>query len=652
MAHKIFKSISIKRRDGTIVISGADISYAELFGRYIEGGGDLRGLDHTGRDLSEMRLPIGADMTGSDFTGATLSYISAPMAIFHRCVFNHTDAFSMHAARAEFDGSDIFDSKFKRSIIKRGRFRRIQAIKSDFSDMFIQYGDFDTARIDECDFTDTEAHFSRWTGAAAEKCDFTRMKFVPHRWAGNRGGKLLRAHMASNQSNRASFSDAFRQSFSRSRFVGCRYDGASMPPSSVNDFPGDYTMAKTIAGGIGFASIALLVSLDEGANGAIRHLMEIPGVKEAVGQAAQRVSSNYGVAVIGVMGALAIAKANDAIKDRATEVVGVVSQKLFSQERVFQRNIVGKAGDLADMVMLVGSARSMRPVRAAMIASSVNWQRGVDNTPGPDGKPCRKKSRLLYKRRFWTASFDKAKIVVCNKEHAKDALTILAIMHGLHRGHIERQMIFMPVRRHHEQGGGLAAVSVSPKHEMRAVWEIEDEDWHGCVSILWDGNGRYVQADCVPDLPYARKKRLFTDHPELVVVQKADYRDILGSVIDDAVGRNGFSAEVVDNLNAAVANNAYVASKDGGIIQAPSPIAEALHEWEFSEIAGEHLLGIGAHPTAGEVERRFEKSDEFVSDDNGVWPPVFVARRHRAAGDNGMEAQLALEVAAYPPPGG
>lgn len=643
MAHKIFKNVLIKHRDGTVAASGTDTSYAALLERYVKLGGDLRGLDHTGRDLSEMRFPPGADMTGSDFTRAMLSYVSAPAAIFHRCVFNHTDAFCMHAARAEFDGSDIFESKFNRSIIKRGGFRRVQAIKSDFSNSFIQYGDFDMMRAEECAFVDTEANFSRWTGVVAEKCDFTRMGFVPHRWAGKPGEKLLKEHMTSNEPNKARFFDAFRQSFSRSKFVGCRYDGALMPPPSVSDFPADYTMARVIASGIGFSSIALLVSLDESANSAIEHLMEMPGFRDVISHAVQHISPSYGIAVAGVVGALAIAKINDAIKDRAAAAVGAIGQRLFSRERVFQRNIAGKAGDLMNMVILAGSARSMKPVRAAMIASSVNWERGVDNTPGPDGKPCRKKSRLLYRRRFWTASVDKAKVIICDKEHAKDALAILAIMHGLHRGHIERQMIFMPVRRHREPGGGLAAVSILPGHEMRAVWEIDDADYRGCVSILWDGNGRYVQADCVPDTPYARKKQLFADHPELVAVQKADYRDILGAAIDDAVGQNGFSAKVVERLNDTVANNAYVASVDERGDRSPRssrPVSEGLHEWEFDEIAVEHLIEIDVHPSAAEIARSAEDRLEFVSD-TAVWPPVFTTRKSRAPEDGGQAPGLA-----------
>lgn len=526
----------ITDRNGVVLYRRENASYREALESYIAEGGTLSGLDHSGKNLAGLILPELSDLSGSDFTGTVLNDTRMVRCKLENCVFYKTKMNGMSATRAKFDHSEFFDCQVNYATLKFVDMKFTKIVDTNFFRIRGYRMDFESAEIENSNIRDSNISLANFVDAYAVNVDFEGSAFVPGDFAAGRGRHQISEIIRNKDTKKMKFIEWINSLYSGAKFVGCRYDDALIPPVKkfptdyvnfrskkyINNFPNDYRYqryARTAANiGVTVSAYVALESINHLVEEFIRSDFLRSSLVERVAPYLDKLHpGTVGLIAAGTVFSLGLF--GDEGKDMVREYIRRSVLAGWRAATIAKETVVDSLRDMANLTILVGSKAALKPIRSALVASSLCWE--------SSGRKGAKVWR--YRRRFLDVMLDRGRILMCSRQHLEHALEILAHLRGESHEHLHRRVTLVS---HHDDPDRPAAFSILPSRFCRAVWSVEDPEYTGHLTVSWDSHGKREHFGTVPPLDEKAAEDLLARHPEIDTLVRSGPTACLESMLE------------------------------------------------------------------------------------------------------------------------
>lgn len=488
----------IVTKDGQVLYAKTAYTFSEVLQEYIDAGKPLTNLNFTSRDLTGIVFPANSDLSECDFSNCVMDDVIAKQDCkFEYCLFSNTKSSGSTFLRSSFLGSEFINMTFKYGHIKYAKFEDIKMTASSFLRMRGYKASFNGAKIEDTSFLQSGFALSSWRRSTVVHSTFKHIEFVPIKMAAEEAEK--RAKNGAQIGKDKNFLLFINSLFEDANFVGCTYENARMP--NVVNFPNDFKQqAKSNAFvrsvfGVGayvvFEHIADFVKDDIHDFAASSHMLH------GLIKYAPNVQTELDAVMM--ISAIAATFWLDKIRDKFNECTKNSGATSLQSLKIARLNMRQRLKGLSDLVILSGSKLSMSHIKAALIASSMSWKW--------QGRS------MIYKRNFVSLVSGNDQIIICNKNHLKDAMDVLARLENKSNKHIPKITFVAPEIKNQ----AISAIAISDNRHARAVYKTKtiDPDFNGFIVLLWDQYGRIRNTTSVPKIADEDMKKIINGDKQL-----------------------------------------------------------------------------------------------------------------------------------------
>lgn len=501
---------------------GVGATPGEALQDHIRKYGHARNLDVRNCSIVDVNFAPKTDFTGSRFENVGIRNVTANEGLFNSCLFRNCKIVNLKAEEGDFSESVFKKTSIDTMRVRHGKFAKVifEDVKSIFFDAAggnffrgiietskftrpnfrfaraeglgmmlstIYSGDLykfrlSGSRIRYSSMVDSSGAYSSWDNAVCEHVDFSDFSFVSHK---DRSGR--RRGVTVDDSTSKYVNDLY----ANARFHGCKYDGAILP--HVENFPKDFRTQRIAAS----ITRTLMVSAGyvgfEAAYEKIRHFVEWV-VQTRMIENTPILSSlmHINASAVGYIGAgalLAIAVAGEMQRDKGIEWIDSVVGNGIRHGLSLRANLKAAIENFRNLAIVVGSRRSLRPIRQAMLAARRSWSKRRGST------------KMSLTPSYSSVVFGDRQLLVSDRASLEHALTLTTQV----LNHEVNPKWNTTVLVRNLSGGPrlrMAALQVSTNLDTRVVWQIGNTGRD--ITVGWNQRGEVSTVSVNP--PSARFK--------------------------------------------------------------------------------------------------------------------------------------------------
>jgi uncharacterized protein YjbI with pentapeptide repeats len=498
---KMARSINILHRDGRVVYQGDEENYAQALLSYASAGGDLRALNHSNRDLSNITFPEGADMSGSDFTGTKMRWIRANDVNFSECQFRRAYANNATMVNCSFDRSEIVNSNFDRANFKECSFVESAIIRSMFRYAGGYKLDFTGASISNTSFLHADIPISKFTNSRISGGDLMGVKFSTKRFSGREGKKIKQSALAGNKSDAKTV--AWLDSlYKDAKFIACKYSDDTVIPTATKIFPREIFYQRAF---LGISKVALTIAgfeIVDRAVGVLQDSYNNPTFRNHVLEHIIPYLSHLSPESVVYMGGavlLGAVLAGDNLKERMSKSGEEAAMRGWRRAIDFKSRVSDLTRDLASLAIVAGKRRTMRPIIAALM--TVSKRRGGDERWNG------------LTQSIWQIARGGDRIVICSRDDLKRAMGLLHNIECKTTFPFDHPITIISDQQH--DVNAPMAISMRPDRRIKVIWSIADSKFSGHLMQSWDGSEKKIKLMAKPELDAHEIEALLSRHPEI-----------------------------------------------------------------------------------------------------------------------------------------
>lgn len=492
----------IKNVHGKKIFESKRGTYVEALLDYLEHNGNLRGLDHTKKNLTGLIVPENTDFSGSIFCETIFKRITSPKCIYDNSLFQNVVADTLILTGSTFKKCDMINNKFSIGNMSFCDLSEANMVDNTFKYMKFFKTVLNNAEIENGHIIDCSMPFASFVKTTCINVDFDGTKFAPKDYIGKIGKKFKKTAIDNQNKAHLSFIDWVSSLYAGAKFIGCNYTEKTEIPTIIDDFPSDYRYQNYARGAANVAITGGLYETFEYAHNFADQIMSSDVMRSHLVTSVAPYLDHIHPGTVGVLGAgvllsfgLFSDKMKDFLNDMARKAVGGGWQMM----RIANVTLLDSLRDMAHLTVLAGKKSDMAPIKAALIATSLNWSKI--------------NKKWEYQNKFWDVMMDRGRIIVCNKAHLDKALELLGHFDKKSFKHLHRRVTL--VSHDHRTTDHPAAVSVAPNRDVRAVWRVQDEDYDGHITFAWSGNGSIMHTASIPPLEKSKMEAIMQKYPEI-----------------------------------------------------------------------------------------------------------------------------------------
>lgn len=605
--------VRVTSNDGLRSATGA--TAAEAIAAYVREYGDARYLLLVGLDIRDLEVPENTDFSGTEFRRCSIHDFTARKCLFENSVFRNCE----RIVGLDFDGSDLTGLTIKQSKIRKFSAEGACLTSSVLTNSKIEQADLDNANLSASSIENTiisrstmreanladarinrshvifsdlyrvdlsgsinrfssfkncEGSFSRWRRAVCERVDFSEFKFLPEKRLSRPGRRNDLDFCNPKSIGRTKLADFVESLYVGSAFTGCRYDGVRIP--NYKTFPPDAKIQK-VARFVARAAFATAgyIAIESGFDylrGASQNLIHNPTFLGNVARFVVPHLTHISPSAIGAIGAtvlLGAAVAADLVKEEGIEVVDDRFVTSLRRGLTVRSELGAAVHNIRDVVILAGSRRSLKPIRAAILAARQSWP--IEKGHG---------HRHVFRPSYRSLVLEGGEIMVCDRASLEAAARVAAS--SIEMNEPPRQDItIVPAAPMAGETARIVSAQIASNRETRIAWHVDRPPTD--IVIGWNHAGHLIQESSVPPMPARQLRRLISRVPEIARVRGHGLEGAVAILFDEIAGQAGYFAELAGAMRHEAAADAgpHDGAIESGNAQDTMPgIAEVADEAE------------------------------------------------------------------------